>query len=202
MHRTRPEAETGEAASLCPGLTSVRSANPETDGVPEGREALLAALDVACRGIAAATLMFHQAVADRLGLNATDHKCAEMLLRDGPLTAGDLAERTGLTTGAITGVIDRLESAGFVQRQRDSADRRKVFVYPDREKMCQEVAPLFESLAADMSALWARYSDAELALVLDFLNRSRAAAREATLRLRQEEASGADRSDGADGQAP
>lgn len=59
------------------------------------------------------TILFHQAIADRLGMNITDHKCAGILARSGPITAGELARRTGLTTGAITGVIDRLERAGF-----------------------------------------------------------------------------------------
>ncbi len=58
------------------------------------------------------TILFHQAIADRLGMNVTDHKCAGILARSGPITAGELARRTGLTTGAITGVIDRLEQAG------------------------------------------------------------------------------------------
>ena len=61
------------------------------------------------------TIMFHQAIADRLGMNVTDHKCAGILARSGPITAGELARRTGLSTGAITGVIDRLEHAGFAR---------------------------------------------------------------------------------------
>ena len=65
--------------------------------------------------------MFHQAIADRLGLNVTDHKCIDLLLMKGPLTAGELAGMTGLTTGAITAVIDRLEKAGFVRREDDPA---------------------------------------------------------------------------------
>src|SRR5262249_43014336 len=85
------------------------------------RAELLAARVGEFRQLSAATIMFHQAVADRLGMNVTDHKCADILERNGPMTAGELAERTGLTTGAITGVIDRLEKAGFVRRAEHPA---------------------------------------------------------------------------------
>src|SRR6516164_9446091 len=94
------------------------------------REELLAALNDEFRQLTTATILFHQAIADRLGMNVTDHKCADILLRAGPITAGELAQRTGLTTGAITGVIDRLEKAGFVRRVRDPGDRRRVVVVP------------------------------------------------------------------------
>src|SRR5215813_7862986 len=101
---------------------------------PERAE-VLAALMTEFRQLSAATILFHQAVADRLGMNVTDHKCADILERHGPLTAGELAERTGLTTGAITGVIDRLEKTGFVRRAEDPGDRRRVIIEPNRAKM-------------------------------------------------------------------
>ena len=82
------------------------------------RSELLAALKDQFRQLATATVLFNQAIADRLGMHLTDHKCADILTGTGPITAGELAERTGLTSGAITGVIDRLEKAGFVQRAR------------------------------------------------------------------------------------
>src|SRR5579862_3079248 len=94
------------------------------------RVELLTSLNDGFRQLSAATILFHQAVADRLGMNITDHKCADILARTGPITAGELARRTGLTTGAITGVIDRLEKAGFVRRVRDENDRRRVIVEP------------------------------------------------------------------------
>ena len=73
---------------------------------------LVALLIQEMRETSTVTILFHQAIADRLGMNVTDHKCAGILSRSGPITAGELARRTGLTTGAITGVIDRLEQAG------------------------------------------------------------------------------------------
>lgn len=75
-----------------------------------------------------ATDRFDSAVADALGLNRTDMRCVDSLQRAGPQTAGQLAEVTGLTSGAMTTALDRLERAGFVQRVRDSEDRRRVLV--------------------------------------------------------------------------
>jgi DNA-binding MarR family transcriptional regulator len=129
--------------------------------------------------------MFHQAIADRLGLNPTDHKCADILFVKGPLTAGELAELTGLTTGAITGVIDRLEKVGFVRREDDPSDRRRVIVrvLPSCHR---KVGRLFEPFAAAMDELCSRYSDRELAIILDFMTRSQQVAHEQTVRLRQQ----------------
>ncbi|MET8762097.1 MarR family transcriptional regulator [Lentzea sp. NPDC004782] len=77
----------------------------------------------------ALTVMFHTKVAEQMGLSATDEKCLDLVMRaGGPVTAGRIAELSGLSTGAVTGVIDRLERAGFVRRVRDPHDRRKVLV--------------------------------------------------------------------------
>src|SRR5271157_5057901 len=105
---------------------------------------LLAALGDAFRQLATATVMFHQAIADRLGMHVTDHKCLDILVQTGPIPAGALAERTGLTTGAITGVIDRLEKAGFVRRIKDPDDRRRVVIEPFADRIEKEIAPLFK----------------------------------------------------------
>jgi DNA-binding MarR family transcriptional regulator len=81
------------------------------------------------REISAMTIMFHTRVAEQMGLSPTDEKCLDFATRaDGPLTAGRLAELSGLSTGAVTGVIDRLERAGYVRRVRDPHDRRKVLI--------------------------------------------------------------------------
>src|SRR5262245_36530954 len=75
------------------------------------------------------TVLLHQTIADRLGLNLTDHKALNFVLDAGkPITPGQLAALTGLTTGAITGIVDRLEAAGFVRRKRDPEDRRQVMI--------------------------------------------------------------------------
>lgn len=155
---------------------------------PPQRAELLEGLVVAGRQLSTATIMFHQAIADRLGLNVTDHKCMDLLLMKGPLTAGELAGLTGLTTGAITAVIDRLEQAGFVRRGDDLDDRRRVVVQAV-PKRCREIERLFEPLAATIAELSARYKDEELVVILDFMNRSREGLHQSTVELRQQRSS-------------
>src|SRR5438105_15388836 len=95
------------------------------------------------RTLSTHTVMLHAAVAERLGLNITDHKALDFACRGGgPVTAGELAELTGLTTGAITGVIDRLEKAGFARRERDPNDRRRIILRPTSR--AREIGRLFE----------------------------------------------------------
>jgi DNA-binding MarR family transcriptional regulator len=149
----------------------------------------VAALGDELRQLSTATILFHQAIADRLGMNVTDHKCADILLRGGPITAGELARRTGLTTGAITGVIDRLERAGFVRRAKDSGDRRRVIIEPLPQRIHREIGPLFDSMARAMAELCGRYSTEELAVIRDFAARSQKGAYEEIRKLREEGAS-------------
>ena len=133
---------------------------------------LVAELVNMMRELSTATILFHQAVADRLAMNVTDHKCAGILAQSGPITAGELAARTGLTTGAITGVIDRLEKAGFVRRARDAGDRRRVIVEPDLKQIERKIGPLFESMGRAAVLLYSGYSMRELRLLRDFAARS------------------------------
>jgi DNA-binding MarR family transcriptional regulator len=153
---------------------------------PSDRTELLAALDREMRTISAQSVLLSQAAAERLGMNSTDMECLDLLNLHGPVPAGRLAELTDLTTGAITGVIDRLERAGYARRERDPHDRRKVIVRPVLERQA-EAAPIFEPLARAMAELFARYSDDELALILDFAGRANAITMEQIARLRAKE---------------
>ena len=94
----------------------------------EGRVALLGDVTMAMREVSSLSVLYHQVMAQRLGVKGTDLQCLERVAANRDVTAGELAKVTGLTTGSITTVIDRLEQAGFVSRHRDDADRRKVFV--------------------------------------------------------------------------
>jgi DNA-binding MarR family transcriptional regulator len=87
------------------------------------------------REMSARTILFHQAIANVAGVSVTDLKCLDYIQRRGDATAGDLARLTGLTTGAITAAIDRLEKAGLARRERSEVDRRKVFI-----RLCQSSA--------------------------------------------------------------
>ena len=145
---------------------------------------LLRALDRELRLASAQGVLLSQAVADRLGVNQSDLECLDLLHLHGPLTAGRLAELTGLTTGAITGLIDRLEAAGFARRERDPDDRRRVIVEPTPEAV-DRIAPYYASMGRAMNDLLARYGDEELDLLVDFLGRANLVAREETAKLRR-----------------
>jgi len=133
--------------------------------------ALLAAVLREVRRMTAQSVLIGQAVSERFGLSSSDLECLDLALLSGGATAGEFAKATGLTTGAITGVIDRLERAGYVRRENDPTDRRKVIVRA-RPTMTRRIAPLYDSLQREMTALWSEYSDQQLAVILDFLTRS------------------------------
>ena len=111
---------------------------------------------------------YDDAVADAVGINRTDHRCLDILELEGGATAGRLAELMGLSTGAVTTVLDRLERAGLARRVRDEHDRRKVNVVVT-EKAGALLWPFYEPLMKMSERLYVRYSDEQLALVLDFL---------------------------------
>ena len=133
----------------------------------------------------------HQGTAEALGLNVTDLLCLDMIGGEESLTAGRLADLLQLTTGAVTGVLDRLERAGFVRRERDPGDRRRVLVRlsPDRER---DLAGVLDPLAGALAEVTSRYSDAEARLALDFVSRlaSSLAEEAARTRSRQTQAEG------------
>jgi DNA-binding MarR family transcriptional regulator len=107
-----------------------------------------------------------------IGLHPTDLGALCLLLLHGPAPAGRLAELTGLTTGAVTGVIDRLEKGGFVRREVDPADRRKVIVVPEAERVDRDLFPHFPSLQrARAEEFYDDFSVAELSLITAFLSR-------------------------------
>jgi DNA-binding MarR family transcriptional regulator len=134
------------------------------------REQLLEELSAAVRESQVAQDMADQAVADLLGVHRTDMRCMDVLDQRGRLTAGQLAEASGLTTGAVTAMIDRMERAGYVTRVRDPEDRRRVFVEltPEAQEMGRK---LYEPLMKAWPEASKRYSDHDLAVLLDFVKR-------------------------------
>ena len=118
------------------------------------------------REMSTETIMFHQAVADELGLPITDHKCLDLIHRFGAMPAGRLAELTSLTTGAVTGMIDRLEKAGYVRRTNDPKDRRKTIIEPiSNKKLERKIETIFMPLYERMHKVLSSYSDSELAFL-------------------------------------
>ena len=149
------------------------------------REEIIQAINEKFREMSTETIMFHQAVADKLGLHVTDHKCLDFIYRFGAMPAGRLAELTGLTTGAITGIIDRLEEAGYVRRTNDPKDRRRTIVEPTRNKKLEKkIEVLFIPLRDRMHKLLSSYSDSELAFLLDATTEMLEQTREESKKLR------------------
>jgi DNA-binding MarR family transcriptional regulator len=115
-----------------------------------------------------AIVLFHQAVAERLGLGPTDHKCLDLLRERGAMTGSDLAAITDLTSGAITGVVARLERAGYVRREPDPHDRRQQILSPVLERM-RDIQHTFGPIRKDISALLERFDTHQLTAIAEFL---------------------------------
>jgi DNA-binding MarR family transcriptional regulator len=124
-------------------------------------------LMMATRKLTRSSLMLQYAIAEKMNLNATDAECIDFLMEMGPATAGDLAKATRLTTGAITSVIDRLEKAGFVKRENDPKDRRKVIIRLIPKKHAK-TAKYYAAMAKDVYDLFSGYTDAKLKSLLEY----------------------------------
>lgn len=135
----------------------------------KARDALLQELEEAMRRSSAQGVLYGQTVANVAGIANSDLECMDILYLEGRVTAGRLAEVTGLTTGAITGVVDRLEKAGLVRRERDETDRRKVFiaVVPDA---AMKIGQFYVPMQQAMEKVFGGYSDEQLRLLLRFAN--------------------------------
>jgi DNA-binding MarR family transcriptional regulator len=150
------------------------------------REELIGAVLHESRRSATRTVVFHAAIADRLGLNPSDHKCADLICNEtGPITAGRLAEITGLSTGAITGVVDRLEKAGFVARVPDATDRRRVVIQGVEHGKAPDLRHLFVPMMEGMAMVCEGYTDEQLALIVGFMQRTGALTEAQIANLRQ-----------------
>jgi len=150
------------------------------------RGSLVATLEAALRETSAQTVLFSHAVADRAGINPTDLETLDILVRTGPMTAGRLAELTGLTTGAITGLVDRLESRGYARREPHPSDRRSIIVRPLIENAERDLAVSYAAMSKAMDELISRYSDEEIAVIADFITRAAAVTAEQIAKVRAE----------------
>ena len=118
-----------------------------------------------------AVVLFHHAVAERLGLGPTDHKCLDLLRERGTTTGSTLAALTGLTSGAITGVVARLERAGYLRRDPDPHDRRKQVLSPAPERM-RDLEGVFAPIREDAVSLLEGFDPHQLSAIAEFLTRS------------------------------
>jgi DNA-binding MarR family transcriptional regulator len=118
------------------------------------------------------SIQMHETIARKAGFSGTDHKYLGFFLQRGKLTAGELAELTGLTTGSVTALIDRFEKKGLVKRQPDSVDRRKVFIVPESEKIIALLKPFYQAFQDDTEKLIASFSSNEREAIESYLTKA------------------------------
>ncbi|MEU7923568.1 MarR family transcriptional regulator [Micromonospora sp. NPDC049107] len=137
------------------------------------RASAIADLMRAGREMSRLSMVFRYAIADRLGLTVSDLECLDYLADVGSATAGQVAERTNLTTGAVTSMLRRLQQAGYVTAERDPADRRRVIVTLRPERMAELTRP-YERFAEGAERLVEGYSVEEVALLVRHYDRMQA----------------------------
>jgi DNA-binding MarR family transcriptional regulator len=142
-----------------------------------GQDQAIAHLTTVLRRMGAASALHSQAVAKRVSLAPVDLECLDMILLAGPVTAGQIMEHTKLTSGAVTGLIDRLAKKGYVERAADPQDRRKVIVRIVQEAI-RPIQELFVPMAERSAALMQQYSAEELELIAGFVEKGTALALE------------------------
>lgn len=113
------------------------------------------------RSYSDASILMHETIARSVGLSGTDHKYLGLIIKKEEMTAGEIAEITGLTTGAVTGLIDRLEKRKLVKRKADKADRRKVLIVPNTQKAMELLQPIFNDLQQRTQELTDTFSETE-----------------------------------------
>ncbi|RYZ35503.1 MAG: MarR family transcriptional regulator [Sphingobacteriales bacterium] len=111
------------------------------------------------------SIQMHEAVARKAGLSGTDHKYLGFLIEKGQMTAGELANLTGLTTGAVTGLIDRFEKKNLVKRKFSADDRRKVLIEPNTSTILALLVPLYEEFRSESEKLLASFSNEEVKII-------------------------------------
>jgi DNA-binding MarR family transcriptional regulator len=148
----------------------------------ESRAALLNGVTVAMREVTSFSVLYHQMMALRLGVNSTDLRCLERVGANQDVTAGELAKVTGLTTGSITTAIDRLEEAGLVSRHRNDADRRKVIVV-ETPAMKRQAEPLTTPMHEAIGEVLGRCEDDQLKFLSQILHELCDAVKHAIARL-------------------
>ncbi|SDD81325.1 MarR family winged helix-turn-helix transcriptional regulator [Niabella drilacis] len=124
------------------------------------------------RELSDATILMHEAIARSAGLTGVDHKYLSLILRQGPLTAGELSNHTGLTTGAVTAMIDRLEAQQLVSREFDKTDRRKVLIVANKAKAKKLFERSNQRLKTEVEKLISTYSKKDVQLIAGYLRAS------------------------------
>jgi DNA-binding MarR family transcriptional regulator len=139
------------------------------------------------RDFSTSIVLFQEALASKLGLNATDYRCLELIIRKGPMTAKALAEEIRLTTGAITGIVDHLEKAGYVERLENPKDRRSIIINPliTHQKIHEKMGNTMDSYRDAIAELFKRYDSNQVAAIADFLKEFVLVLKEQTAKLQE-----------------
>jgi DNA-binding MarR family transcriptional regulator len=168
------------------------SAEPASEPVVDRRSALLEQVMLEARRGGSIGTLHNRAAADLVGMNQTDWDCLDVLDWTGPITAGELAKRVGLTSGAITGVLDRLEKSGLARRVADPGDRRRVIVEitvdptsPAADERQAALQRSFGELAAEMFAVSEDFDADQLEAILRWLKAGNDAVERSTARMRE-----------------
>lgn len=146
------------------------------------RQDLLEAVYHSGRELSTAAVMFHTKLSELRGLSATEGKAIDILMRFGPLTAGEFGERSGLAPASVTGLMQRLEAKGVARRVRHVEDKRKVLIELVGDQAAA-AAPYFEDFMAGLAALLEGYSDEQLRTIADFSSKAAAVQQDAAGRL-------------------
>lgn len=131
-----------------------------------------------------ALIMFHQTVAEKVGLNLTDYKVLGIIPPEG-IAAGKIAVKTGLSTGMVTTVVDRLAQKGYVYRENDPRDRRKVIIKPNFQKVGMALGPIFQSFGQAMGKVMSGYNLEEIRVIQDYIEKSTEVFKQETQKLKQ-----------------
>jgi len=141
---------------------------------------IIEAFSNASRHYSDASILMHEAIARKVGLPGTDHKYLGLILQHRELTAGAIARLTGLTTGAVTGLIDRLEKKKLVKRKFSKEDRRKVMIVPNEENAVRLLGPIFGALTQRTAKLLSGYSEEEVKVILRYFTEATTLMKEVT----------------------
>ncbi|MCW5909873.1 MAG: MarR family transcriptional regulator [Cyclobacteriaceae bacterium] len=134
----------------------------------------------ASRQYSDASIFMHEAIARKAGLSGADHKYLGLILQHKELTAGDIAKLTGLTTGAVTGLLDRLEKKKLLKRQFTKDDRRKVIIIPNIENSMKLLQPIFSELQQKTTAFINSFSEKEIQIIERYFTEATAIMNETT----------------------
>lgn len=118
------------------------------------------------------SIQMHENIGRKIGLPGTDHKYLGLLIQHGQMTAGELSRLTGLTTGAVTGLIDRFENKRLVRRKPDKTDRRKVIIVPNIEKITKLIKPFYQDFQYATDDLFSSFHSDELKVLEKYFHKA------------------------------